>query len=342
MTTNGNGFHFTATPAARTRIFARFGLCGAGGSGKSYSALAIASALRDKLGCGPLFVVDSENGSALRYARSTKTGRGFDFMHVPMNPEDYSPKAYMAALDFCEDKRAGVVLVDSISHEYDGPGGVLEIVDNNTQGRDGFSGWRVATPQHKRFLQRLNSVEAHIIWTVRAKMAYEMRDDPKRPGKQSFQKVGLGPVQREGIEYEPDIFGWMNDQTLTVDKTRCDRIEPMATFARPGADVAALLADWIEDVAPAANAIVPTPLDRAKVGTASAADVALLLADPSGNVRVHGWMCAIRTAPLGELDAITTQLASEPAPKLKRDMLDAIAKRKAAADPAQPTDTVPQ
>lgn len=77
-----------------------------------------------------------------------------------------------------------------------------------------------------------------------------------------------------------------------------------------------------------------TPLDRAKDGTATAADVVVVLADKSANVRVWGWEHAIRMAPPGELDAIAAQLAAEPVAKLKRDMLDAIAKRKAQSEPA--------
>ncbi len=156
----------------------------------------------------------------------------------------------MAALDYCEAEGARVIVIDSISHEYDGPGGIQEIVDRNTKGNDKFSGWRVATPMHKRFLQRLNSVNAHTIWTVRAKTAYTSRKD-EHSGKTKFEKEGLGPIQREGIEYEPDVFAWMADAVLTVDKTRCDYIEPMSVWPRPGADFAGALADWIEDVVPA-------------------------------------------------------------------------------------------
>jgi len=286
-------YQFTATAAARTDIRLRAGLCGAGGSGKSYSALAIGCALAQRLKLGHVFVIDSENASALRYAPSQKAGRGFAFMHVPMPTDDYSPESYCRALDYCESQGAGVIVIDSISHEYDGPGGILEIVDDEAErasksgrARDNFSGWKVATPRHKRFLQRLNSVKAHLIFTVRAKTAYEMRDDPKRPGKQSFQKVGLGPVQREGIEYEPDLFGWMVDSTLTIDKTRVDTLDPQSVWSRPGADVAGRLADWIEDVVPTAPKVVtlPTPppaaerLERWKGRIAAAASDADLTA----------------------------------------------------------------
>jgi hypothetical protein len=165
---------------------------------------------------------------------------------------------------------ARVVLVDSISHEWDGANGCLEQVDAIAEraekaGKkpDNFSAWRTVTPMHRRFLEALLSMPAHIIVTIRAKMTYEQRKDER--GRMKFEKVGLGPIQREGIEYESDIFGWLADATLTVDKTRCDRIDPGSVWPKPGADVAALLADWIEDVVPGAPASPPRAVTEEQV-----------------------------------------------------------------------------
>lgn len=256
----GDVFQFASTPAARAAIFLRLFLCGAGGSGKTYSALAIACALAERLGAGPVHVIDSEHGSALRYAKSPRSGRGFDFIHTPMPDGDYSPVTYERALDHVIGQGARVVLVDSISHEWDGANGCLETVDRIAEaaersGRkpDNFSAWRTVTPMHRHFLETLLASPAHIICTMRAKMTYESRKDER--GRMKFEKVGLGPIQREGIEYESDIFGWLADATLTVDKTRCDRIDPGSVWVKPGADVAALLADWIEDAEPAKVAL---------------------------------------------------------------------------------------
>lgn len=325
-------YNFTATPAARTRIYLRAGICGAGGSGKSYSGMAIASALRDRLGCGPLYVIDTENGSALRYAKSTKTGRGFDFMHVPMPDDDYSPAAYMAALDFCESKGAGVILVDSVSHEYDGPGGILEIVDRNANGRDNFAGWRVATPMHKRFIQRLCSVQAHLVCTVRAKVAYTVREKTDANGKtkKSFEKDGLGPIQREGFEYEMDTFFWMENAVLTVDKTRCDRLEPLSTWERPGAEFAGLLADWIEDTEPSAPQEQQTTLEDV-IDKAVAAGIAAGIAADHEHAKsildtMRKWM---RTNRIAE------QQAASFVVQWRERVRKGIEEAKAAAQPAQ-------
>jgi AAA domain len=259
MTMTSEPFKFTSTPAARAAIWLRLFLCGAGGSGKTYSAMAIACALAKRLDAGPLHVIDSEHGSALRYAKSPRSGRGFDFVHTPMPEGDYHPATYEEAIGHVLGQGAHVILIDSISHEWDGANGCLEQVDRiaklaEERGKkpDNFSAWRDVTPMHRRFLETLLSAPAHVIVTLRAKMTYESRKDDR--GRMKFEKVGLGPIQRDGIEYESDIFGWMSDATLTIDKTRCDRIPPQSTFEKPGDDVAALLAEWITDAEPAAPA----------------------------------------------------------------------------------------
>jgi hypothetical protein len=254
-------FKFTSTAAARATIFLRLFLCGAGGSGKTFSALAIACALAERLALGPVHVIDSEHGSALRYAKSPRTGLGFDFIHTPMPDGDYSPTTYERAIAHVLAQGARVVLVDSISHEWDGANGCLETVDRIAdaaeragRSKDNFSAWRTVSPMHRHFIETLLSVPAHVICTLRAKTKYESK---REGGKLKFEKSGEGPIQREGIEYEGDIFGWMSESTLTIDKTRCDRLDPGSVWVRPGADVAALLADWIEDAEPARVTLHP-------------------------------------------------------------------------------------
>lgn len=252
---------FVSAQAVRAAIFLRLFLCGAGGSGKTYSALAIACALAERLGLGPVHVIDSEHGSALRYAMSPKTGRGFNFIHTPMPDGDYSPATYERAIAHVLGQGARVVLVDSISHEWDGANGCLETVDRiadaaERSGRkpDNFSAWRTVSPMHRHFIESLLSAPAHVICTIRAKTKYK---SSRENGKLKFEKEGEGPVQREGIEYEPDVFGWMSDSVLTIDKTRCDRLDPRSEWIKPGADVAGLLADWIEDTEPARVTVHP-------------------------------------------------------------------------------------
>lgn len=94
------------------------GLTGPSGSGKTYSALRIATGIREVVG-GDIFVVDTEQRRALHYADK------FDFKHVNFEPP-FGSLDYLEALRFCKASGAGVVVIDSCSHEHDGPGGLLE------------------------------------------------------------------------------------------------------------------------------------------------------------------------------------------------------------------------
>ena len=94
------------------------GLTGPSGSGKTFSALRIATGIKEVVG-GEIFVVDTEQRRALHYAER------FDFKHVNFEAP-FGSLDYLEALRFCKAQGAGVVVIDSCSHEHDGPGGLLE------------------------------------------------------------------------------------------------------------------------------------------------------------------------------------------------------------------------
>lgn len=94
------------------------GLTGPSGSGKTFSALRIATGIQEVVG-GEIFVVDTEQRRALHYADK------FQFKHVNFEAP-FGSTDYLEALRFCKAQGAGVVVIDSCSHEHDGPGGLLE------------------------------------------------------------------------------------------------------------------------------------------------------------------------------------------------------------------------
>jgi hypothetical protein len=248
---------FQASEATRESILLRAAFCGPTGSGKTKTGLILGTRMVERLGCGPLFVIDSESRSALRYAPS-RNGGGYRFKHVPMPEDDCSPASYMAALDYCEAQGAGVVLIDSLSHAWNGINGVLELVDKLTsKSRSGnaFSeGWKTMTPAQNRLIQRILGSSAHVLFTLRAKVEWVMQENDR--GKKEPIKVGLGPVQREGVDYEPDLFFDMTvpKNDLIVSKSRCDRLAPGETFKKPGNDLADVIIEWIQDAEPATGA----------------------------------------------------------------------------------------
>lgn len=113
---------FTNTPAVEARAAAPvpllIGLTGPSSSGKTYTALRLATGIQSVYG-GDIYVVDTEQRRSLHYADR------FNFRHVPFG-EPFGALEYRAALRYCKAQGAGVVIIDSASHEHDGPGGMLE------------------------------------------------------------------------------------------------------------------------------------------------------------------------------------------------------------------------
>jgi hypothetical protein len=130
-----------------------------------------------------------------------------------------------------------------------GTGGVLEIVDETTQksksGNAFTSGWREASPWHKKLIDKMLSSKMHLIATMRSETEYVMEDDGK--GHKVPKKIGLAPVQRKGMEFEFDIVGDIDtDHNFVVSKTRCDVLDGKL-FKKPGADLAKIITDWLSD-----------------------------------------------------------------------------------------------
>src|SRR5262249_27467116 len=136
--------------------------------------------------------------------------------------------------------------------------GILEQVDQVTErsrSKNAFSeGWKTMTPVHNRLIQRLLGSSAHLIFTLRAKVGWVLAENDK--GKLEPRKVGLAPVQREGVDYEPDHFFDMTapDNALVVSKSRSDRIAPGSVFKKPGNDLSDLIIEWLEDSEPPTGA----------------------------------------------------------------------------------------
>jgi len=251
-------YNFHATDATRESLLLRAALCGPTGSGKTKTGLILGTRMVERLGTGPLYVIDSESKSSLRYAYSPRSKQGYRFKHVPMPEDDYSPAAYTAALDYCEAEGAGVILIDSLTHAWSGINGVLEQVDRVTEQsrtKNAFSeGWKTMTPIHNRLIQRVLASSAHVIFTLRSKVDWVVQENER--GKREPVKVGLAPIQREGVDYEPDLFFDMTvpDNSLVVSKSRCDRLAPGEVVKRPGAEFADVIIEWMKDCEPSRGA----------------------------------------------------------------------------------------
>src|SRR5690606_31243306 len=151
--------------------------------------------------------------------------------------ESFSPRAYVDAIHAAAAAGYPVLVIDSLSHAWSGKDGALEQVERRASNAAGkFGAWREVTPMHNELVDTILGYPGHVIATMRVKTEYLVEENER--GKKTVRKVGLAPVQRDGMEYEFDLVGDMDHaHTLTVTKTRCSALDGKA-IRRPGADVA--------------------------------------------------------------------------------------------------------
>jgi hypothetical protein len=242
--------------ATKKQAKGRIALIGPSGSGKTWTALEWATALLAI--CKPgarIRVIDSERGSASKYAgeRSRSTGAPFDFDADEEGMHDFSPKSYRQKMaEATADGQCGVLIIDSLSHAWMGKGGALEMVDK-AQARqktaNSFTAWRDVTPEHNELVDSLIQCPAHLIVTMRAKSEYVLQEDER--GKKVPKKIGMAPIQRDGLEFEFDLVGDMDadHNTFTESKTRCSAMKGAALREPSVAHLAPFVA-WLTDGAP--------------------------------------------------------------------------------------------
>ena len=218
--------------ATRKKAKIRLGLSAVSGGGKTYSGILIAKGL-----CGDLSkvaVIDTENGSADLYAHLG------DFNVLPLTAP-FSPERYIEAIRSCEKAGMEVIIIDSISHEWDGKGGCLEIVES-LGGK--YQDWAKVTPRHQAFLEAILHSPCHVITTVRRKQDYEMVKDGN--GRIKIEKAGLREITREGFEYELTVNLELDTKhNATASKDRTNLFMGKAAFV-PTEKTGELIAVWCE------------------------------------------------------------------------------------------------
>ena len=220
--------------AQRQQVKLRLGLSGASGFGKSYSALLLAYGITEDW--TKIAVVDTENNSASLYSHLG------DFNVVSLN-QPYSPERYIEAIKLCEENQMEVIIIDSITHEWQGKGGCLQIHEQ-LGGR--FQDWAKLTPRHQAFIDAILQSNCHVITTVRKKMDYSMDRDSS--GKTRVVKHGLKDITREGFSYELTVdFEIINENHMakaTKDRTGLFMDKPEILITN---GVGRMLIDWCNE-----------------------------------------------------------------------------------------------
>ena len=224
----------------------RLALCGPAGSGKTYSLLALATELG-----GPIAYIDTEHGSASKYADL--------FSFDVIEPAKFDPRDLIEALDAAIKAGYKVFCIDSLSHYWMGVGGELEIVDaaaKKSQSGNSFAAWKTVTPIHNKLIDSIIAAPIHVLVSMRTKTEWVIETNDR--GKQVPRKVGLAPVMRDGIEFEFDVCGDLDqDNNLVISKSRCPALSGQV-INRPGRQMAETLKAWLTG-APAAERPVPPP-----------------------------------------------------------------------------------
>lgn len=193
--------------AQRRKAKLRLGLSGPAGSGKTMGALLQAYGITGNW--EDICLIDSENFSGDLYANYSKNGIEIGEYNVISLTAPYTPKKYIAAIKECESTDIKCIIIDSLTHAWAGVGGLLDkkgqIEKSNKPGVNSWTAWRDITPMHNNLVDAILSSKCHIIATLRAKMEHVQEKDPVT-GRAVVRKIGMNPIQRDGMEYEFTTF----------------------------------------------------------------------------------------------------------------------------------------
>lgn len=217
--------------ATRKKAKARIGLCGPAGSGKTYSALKLAFGLGGKVA-----LIDTEHGSGELYAHLG------DYDVAPITPP-YTVEKYRQLIKEAEAAGYDTLVIDSLTHAWAGEGGLLD--EKERIPGNSYAAWRQITPKHNALIDAMLQSPCHIIATMRSKTEYVLEENEK--GKSVPRKVGMAPVQREGMDYEFTIV-FDIDQAKHVATTSKDRTDLFNGFCNVlGEEHGQKISEWLND-----------------------------------------------------------------------------------------------
>lgn len=253
--------------AVRSNVPLLIGLYGPTGCGKTFSALRLATGIQRVTG-KEIFVIDTEADRALHYADR------FQFRHVPFGAP-FGSLDYLDAYEYCVERGAGVIVIDSLSHEHEGPGGLLESHDaeverlakqwNTSKDKVNITAWSKPKADRRRLINTILQRRACLIGCFRAKEKIKL---PERgSGSKEIQQMGWMPIAGDELAYEmtamamlpPGACGvpdWSNDPKLG-ERMVIKRPEQFRSLLVPGRvvdeDMGERMATWAkgEDVEPA-------------------------------------------------------------------------------------------
>ena len=247
--------------ATKARSKLRCALFGPAGSGKTMSALRIATGMG-----GRIALIDTERGSASLYADRYN----FDVLDL----EDRSIDSYVAAFALAAGGGYDILIIDSLSHAWQELLAQVNRLANSSRFKGNtWAAWSEGTPKQRALVDALLSYPGHIIATIRTKTQWDVQKD-EQSGKVSPVRIGLVPEQGKGIEYEFALLMQIDtDHAVTVIKDRTGRYQGKS-IDLPDEDLGRELVAWLaEGVEPKPEAPyapgIPVPADAPPPATST-------------------------------------------------------------------------
>lgn len=214
--------------AVRSQAKIKMAFSGPSGSGKTLSALllgyGLVKAAHPEMSDADIWrkicVIDTENKSASLY-ESHRVGSFTVGTFNKINlGAPFTPQNYMEAIEVAERGGIEFLVIDSLSHAWQGEGGMLDIQGAVTK-RVGntYTAWREVTPLHNRLVDKIMQCDMHVCMNMRSKTEYVLEEDER--GRKVPRKVGMAPVFRDGIEFETTLFFEVaQDHSVNASKDR--------------------------------------------------------------------------------------------------------------------------
>lgn len=214
--------------AERKKAKLRLAICGPAGAGKTMSALLLAKGLVTEPYEGKIALIDTEHASAQLYADTVP------FDTAVLEPP-YEPAKAVRMMHDAEAAGYQVIILDSITHFWAGEGGLLDkqaAIAKRTG--NSYTSWRDITPEHTHFIEAMLGSPCHVIVTMRSKTEYAMTTDDR--GKTQVKKLGMAPIQRDGVDYEFSLVFDVDRDThfATTSKTRFAELDSFSSVISEG------------------------------------------------------------------------------------------------------------
>ena len=224
---------FEAFPAVRSRVPLLVGLVGPSSSGKTKSALLISAGIQSVVG-GEVYGIDTESRRMAHYADEHK------FQHVEFGAP-FGSLDYLTAIRFCVEKGAKTVIVDSMSHEHDSPGGMIDFQEKEVDrlGGDDWAkrervkmlAWQKPKAARRALISGLLQLNANFIFCFRAR---EKSKPMKVNGKTEIVELGFMPIAGEEFLFEMTVNCMLPPKSMGVPVWQSEHVGERATMKLPG------------------------------------------------------------------------------------------------------------